>query len=703
MNNRAAVASVSRVDHLDKLLSTEFRDTQLAYTLLDEFLRHRTFSQQFCLRLLALARDGQYVSWELRRLAILMLEHQALLIGSNLDDFDFLLTALNLKKSGSREPLAPWLLREGFSTTDFRAFVPQFHHRLARLDRIHRKIRGKRTSNAALRDFVELSLCECKLTLARYLFTPAEVVERILSQVQITKAVPDVSAGQQPVIAVDKDVSLPPFEAEILKRLAGATSVYWVAEHTSSKINALVEYPATSVVVVVKPPGSNFEFEFKRAGRKGRNSLGVVYSRNGYTVPPSHRLDGGCMQYLLRFEARAAFRIASIYHMVHGVDAPVPKYISRSTIDAIPIRAQPVPSLRYFTDAGIFGEGFPSMRVALGRCLEAFKREGYPKMPELPGELGLTAQFIGIVGPSQAIVNGTTSFRLNKLAIYLSDEGLQTYFREGLDRSCTVNEARFFADTILEEVLGVYTPAKVDYQNQQQYVDATLAIPANRARADRIYLSILEETARFWGTLMGVRGYARGESFVGRNVGLRSVWEDGEWKVKVIFMDHDALVLPGPHSDDFAAHRGLGSMRIDERYIWETVDASLFPTSVAGYLRSIYRVEKDTENEGRSLVTRVLKQSYKKTQQALLNNSQLRALFNPDFLRRLLIFDTLATGMLHGNRESASWQRWKGQMAEMLSGHGYSENAFERYAEIIENNRPFLERHSFLFNSNSDH
>jgi len=109
MNNRAAVASVSRVDHLHELLSTEFRDTQLAYKLLDEFLRHRTFSKQFCLRLLALARDGQSVSWELRRLAILMLEHQALLIRSNLDDFDFLLTALNLKRSGSHEPLAPWL------------------------------------------------------------------------------------------------------------------------------------------------------------------------------------------------------------------------------------------------------------------------------------------------------------------------------------------------------------------------------------------------------------------------------------------------------------------------------------------------------------------------------------------------------------------------------------------------------------------
>ncbi len=700
MNNRAAATRVSSVDYLkDELLFAEFGDTQQAHKLLDEFLQHSTFSKQFCLQLLSQIKQPRGVSWELRRLAILMLEHQTLLVSPNsFADFDFLLTALQLKQSGTNRPLSSTVLQEGYSTTDFRAFVPEFRHRLARLDRVHRKIKGRQTSKAALREFVATSFCECKLTLGRYLFTPAEVVDRILGQLQVTNAVPDLGGARGPQLE-----SLPPFEAEILRRLVDSSYVYWVADHTSSRINSLIEYPATSVVLVVKPPGSDYEFEFKRAGLRGRNSLGVVYARNGYTVPPSHRLDGGSMQYLLRFEANAAARIASVYRVVHKSEAPVPAYISRKTIDAIPIRNTQVTSLRYFSDAGIFGEGFRPMRVAMAESVAAFIREGYPKLPALPGDFGLTAQFVGVVGPSQAVLTGTSSFRLNKLATYLSSEGPEHYFGEGLHQPYTAAEAKSFADTILEEVLGVYKPPNVNYRDQRQYVDAALSLRANRNRADEVYLSILEQTARFWGTLMALRGYSRGESFVGRNVGLRSVWEAGHWKVKVIFMDHDALIIPGPQSDDFAAHRGIGSMRLDERYIWESIEPELFPSSIAGYLRSIYRIQDEKEREGRTLVNRVLKDAYKKTQQALLSNQQLRSLFNPAFLRRLLVFDTLTGGMLHAKPESPSWQAWKEQMMEMLNAHGYPQNSFQAYAEIIESHRPFLERYSYLFNSNSEH
>ena len=161
-------------------------------------------------------------------------------------------------------------------------------------------------------------------------------------------------------------------------------------------------------------------------------------------------------------------------------------------------------------------------------------------------------------------------------------------------------------------------------------------------------------------------------------------------------------MIPGPYADDFAAHRGLASMRIDERYIWESVDPALFPTCIAGYLRSIYRIQDQQESEGCSLVARVLKDAYKKTQQALLSNPQLCSFFNPTFLRRLLILDTLTAGILNAKPESSLSPSWKERMTELFEAHGYRPNAFERYAEIIESNRPFLERYSYLFNSNSE-
>ena len=87
--------------------------------------------------------------------------------------------------------------------------------------------------------------------------------------------------------------------------LCQGPKIYWVSDATSSRINSLVEYPLTTVVLVIKPPGSELEFELKRAGRKGDNPFTVVFRRPGYRVAPSHRLDGGSMQWLLRYEARS--------------------------------------------------------------------------------------------------------------------------------------------------------------------------------------------------------------------------------------------------------------------------------------------------------------------------------------------------------------------------------------------------------------
>src|SRR6185295_15246410 len=160
-------------------------------------------------------------------------------------------------------------------------------------------------------------------------------------------------------------------------------------------------------------------------------------------------------------------------------------------------------------------------------CVAAFKNEGYNTLPDLPGDWGLTAQFIGLVTPAQAILSGTSSFRLDKVAAYLSSEGPRRYFQDGLDFANSKNESKRFADEMIEEVLGVYQPPAVTYRSHEQYVAAAFALPTNRTRADEIFLSLLDEIGRTWGTLLALRGYSLGESFVARNVGLKSVWAGG--------------------------------------------------------------------------------------------------------------------------------------------------------------------------------
>jgi hypothetical protein len=701
MKKTGSAPRASIPQKLITLLTTEFPNVPAVPDLIAEFLQQQTYSRTFCLKLIAIARQRAGVRWDIRRLAVLMLENQILrLRGDNLEEFDFIVTQLNLKHSSAgSQVLVSSLLKEGYSTTDLDRFIPEFRRKLERLNRVHSGIKGNKTSASSLRDFIELSRQHCKLTLGRYLFTPAEIVVEILAQLEVTEGLIDMDLSA-PVFIADEIKNatklLPDFEADILRRLCAHADIYWVSELTSSRINALVEYPTTTVVLVIKPPGSDLEIEIKRVGRPGRNSLNVVYQRNEYPVAPSHRLDGGCMQWLLRYEAQVAARFSLIYRLVHGAEAPIPNYVARSTIYSIPCAGEAVQTLDYFTEPELFGKGFRQMRTALKDSVKAFADEGTPTLPGIGGELGLTAQFIGQTGPAQAILTGTTSFRLDKLAKYLSAGGADLYFKDGLRFAYAKDDAQHFADSILEEVLGVYQPPREPYRSYEQYLDAAFRVDANRVRADQVYLSLMPQIATFWGTLLAVRGYTRGESFVGRNVGLKSCWRNGEWQVKIIFMDHDALAIPDVDEPVFYADSGIPNMAIDERYIWGR-DEYQFSTSEVCYLQRIYQTGKNLDVAARASFEQSLQDAYRKTRAALLANQRLRSLFHKTFLGRLLDWDTVVGGYLQLNSHKSANAKWKKAMTTMLVAKGYKKGACDALVETIEKNRPFLERYAFLF------
>ena len=664
--------------------------------LFDEFLGRRTFQKSFCRKLIELARQRS-VPWETRCLAVLMLEHQLLKLSpGNREAFAYVFAELKLKAPGVEQKLAPSILKDGYSTTELGPFIQEFQRRLARLDRVHQKIRGRKTPAAALAEFVELSRSECKLTLARYLFTPEEVVDRVVGQLRITDGVKDVELNQARFIDTEMERALsrlPNYEAAILRRLCEGTKIYWVSDATSSRINSLVEYPFTTVVLVIKPPGSELEFELKRAGRKGQNPFSVVFRRPGYQVAPSHRLDGGSMQWLLRYEARAAAKLSSIYRLVHDREVSVPGYMARNTIFSIPSRVGPVAAYRYFTDPEVFGyQHFEPMRVAMTESVAALKKEEGENLPVVPGNMGLTAEFLSHIQPAQAILTGTSSFRIDKVGVYLSERGAQRYFKECLQRDYTAAEAKQFADALLEEVLGVYEPPESECRDYGPYVDAALQMASNRARADEIFLNLIGQIAELWGTILGARGHSRGESLVARNVGLKSVWEQGEWRVKLIFMDHDALSFPDLENGHYYAQTAMPAVLIDERHAWGRGNPALFPESLMGYLLSIYRISSELETRAQRLAEEGLKAAYLKTQQAILKDVRLHAFFSDVFRSRIFDWDDFVRGYLNGR--SAKWEK---KMRKLFAEKGYEAEAFDYYTEAADTGRGFLERNRFLF------
>ncbi len=234
------------------------------------------------------------------------------------------------------------------------------------------------------------------------------------------------------------------------------------------------------------------------------------------------------------------------------------------------------------------------------------------------------------------------------------------------------------------------------YKNHEQYVAAAFAMVENRVRANEIYLSLVDQIAKFWGTLLGLRVHTRGESFVARNVGLKSCWESGEWKVKIIFMDHDAVTLHGESEHFFYADSAIPTMALDESYIWSR-NPRHFPTSDLGYLQRIYRIGKTIDKKGDALARETLKEAYLKTRTALQTNQRLRSMFHKRFLARLLDWDIFVNGYLGLNGNKAESRRWKKTMREKLAANGYKAGAVERMGETVEKNREFLERYSFLF------
>jgi hypothetical protein len=651
--------------------------------------------KDFCLELISLARQTN-VPWDVRRLATLLAEQQILkLRPDDLEAFDEILVALRLKQPGSERGVTADVLKEGYTTTELRGFVVELQRKLARFDRVHRAMRGQNIDAAAVRDFIALARHDCKLSLARYLFTPEEIVDRVLKQVRLSEGVKDVDLAQPRYFDAELAhvmAGLPDFETRILKRLCEGTRIYWVSDATSQKINSLVEYPLSTVVLVIKPPGSHFEFELKRAGRKG-NPLNVVFTRNGNRVPASHRLDGGSMQWLLRYEAHNGAKLSFIYRLVHGIDAPMPGYVARNTVFSVPVNGNLAPAFRYFTDPRVFGNGsFAEMRGSMKAAVEALKKEEGEFLPQVPGDMALTGEFLSHVAPSQAIVCGTSSFRVDKVATYLSAEGAETYFKQWLQVDYTSDDAKQFADELLDEVLGVYTAPAVAFEDYDSYLQTALALPENRERADEIFLSLVKQIAMLWGTLLGVRGHSRGESFVGRNVGLRSVWEDGQWRVKLIFMDHDALSLPELEQGHFFAHNSLPCILLDERHTWGRANPALFPTSLVGYLQRIYRTSAPLEKKARAFANAELKAAYQKTLAAMTSNAKLRGFFGSVFLSRLFDWDDFVVGYLNGHDE-----QWQAQMKQLLKQKGYEPDTFLYYADTLEKYKGFFERNGFLF------
>jgi hypothetical protein len=678
--------------------------------LRDRFLAARGFEPRLAAELADGAAGRGGASWEARRLMALMLHRQVLLISPrDLAAHDALFVRLGLRPGPDR-PLASWLLAEGFTSTEPRRFVRELRAWLARGGR--RWFAGLRGAAGALHELAAAARGECRLPLARYLFSPAEVVERIGGQVRLSRGVasPLWMAGGLAAAEAERALSrLPPYEAAIARALCEASLVYWVAGGTASRLNSLVAQPPATVALVVRPPGSCVEIEIKRSGCRGPHPWNVLIRRDGEDLPFNHRFAGASMLPSLQRDARESSRLAAIYRRAHAAEAPLGSTLALAAVYGVPSGAAEEHVLDYLSRPAAFGAGYAAMRRAM-RVLVDSCSEVAPSWhtAELDGELGLTLRFLHHYPPGQSILCGTSSLRLDRAAHYLGAAAAAARrehgdYLEGVEGAAgpgrKPRHLRQLTDDMFDEVLGLYTPPRVPYRGQRAYVAAAFAVPANRARADRVYAALMRELGRLWGTLLAVRGFSYGESFVSRNVGLKSCWEQGRWRVRIVFMDHDGLTLPGPGDEAFRPSRALPGMELDEIYAFQRVQPKVphQPIGAAEFLARIYRIGRAGARAGRAGLRRELARAYHRTQAAVRRDPDLAALFHPAFVRRLGDWDRIARLLVAMPRGAELEAPFAAAVRRQLAGKGYGEELVEEHLEAARERADQLRRFAFLY------
>lgn len=639
MCESSAAPRPSRLRVFLKDFSGRLDDCDRSGELVRACLAVRSYDRTAGLRLLRIAKGRAGHSWEVRREAVLMLQRQLLLLpAARIAEHDFWFVQLGLKRrEGILLPLHHEVLREGFCSRDVKEFVREWRRRLMRPAGLLEKF----PSGQGAARWQYLAQGEYRLFLARYIFSAEEVVKRVLSRVRVTK-------GEDMPLAQDSDLiqaearlageALPKYEARILRLLCDPAKIYWVSEQPDTALNSLVAYPRGSVVLVVKPPGSCLEFEIKRAGTPTSRPLSVTFEHKGENVPPSHRLQGGSLGWHLRFEARAAARFSRIYRAVHGKAPAISIIHCAKSIQTLPTAMGEHAIIEFLSSRELFGDGFEVMRDALRHCVRAAFDADDHGVRDLPGELGRTMNFLIQAWPGQAVQSGTSSLRLDRLAEYLSPHGAKRYFGVSLKQRAEPDHARELADQLFEEILGDFARPHHRSRSYSRYLTDVFA--RNRKRADHVFLALLRELGTFWGTLAAVKGYSNGESFVSRNIGLRSEWLGTQWRVGLRFMDQDDLHLPDPRLDDFSPGGLLEGMLLDQKYVSGS-KSHPNPKSSLFALSQIYRVAPPVYAAGVRTLKQARMSAVKKTRVELKRNILLRDHFSPTFLERALKCDRL--------------------------------------------------------------
>jgi len=653
-------------------------------TLIRRSLDVRSYDRDFSDALIEAGRAAESEAWATRCVAALLLQRQFILLPPRaIEEHDRLFVRLRLKqREGLEFLLRKSVITEGFSSRRLSIFIREWRRKMSRSIGC---FEGPFLP-AAVHRIERYAQSDCKLPLARYLFTPEEVVAEILRRTRISRGEELPLPPHSELVLEESALSregLPPYERRILELLSDPGKIFWMAQQPISELNSLVEYPRGTVALVIKPPGGLIEFELKRCGVPGPQPLSAVFDRHGARVPDSHRLHAGSMGWHLIFEARAAARLNRIYRLIHGVSASVSVTHCLKSICSIPTPKGERSTVDFFNFRDAFGEGFEAMRAELKKCVKTAIEANDIGVKELPGEMGPTINFLMQSWPAQALQSNTSSFRLDRLAAYLSPHGPRLYFQDA--PRITKDELQWLASQLLDEILPRRARPAGSFAGFNQHIDKVFALAINRQRADKIFMQLMRQLGAFWGTLAGIKAYSNGESLVARNVGLRATWLNGNWGVSLFFLDHDDLHIADPTDGDLPLERVLRGMVSDQLFCIGCPDRP-YSKSTLSALAKIYRVNQEVLAQGRLALRKARDAAVRKTRRKLKHNIALRNNFSPNFLKRAEDCDKVCAAFAKRRKELRTQPSLLDRIVRThLPASAYDETRIGQYVQSLQN------------------
>jgi len=192
-----------------------------------------------------------------------------------------------------------------------------------------------------------------------------------------------------------------------------------------------------------------------------------------------------------------------------------------------------------------------------------------------------------------------------------------------------------------------------------------------------------------------MRGFSDGESFVQRNVGLKSVWCDGDWRLRLIVQDHDDLTVAGIGPRWISPWREVSGMQRDEVHILGGPVGTSTVEGDAAALQQIYRVDPVVAGAGVSALKEAAAAAFDRGQAELAVNRDLQDLFPRGFLDARGDYYELVSRFLRA--DPADLNPWTEDASAYLGARGYPAEQIATYTKSIYHFRRFFDRMRFLY------